>query len=252
MKDTALPAQLLSKLFAVQSMKTSAITLKYDLIISLTSEIATQEPDAAISDVVQAVILMRSLPQQYDTTIEILTKRDRFPKLFEVFQSARTTETELAEPEENMIDLEVANAVVKKNERQKKECWVCHGDHVKPRCPKWLLSNEGKNYKASGLKWHQWQEKHKTKAEQANAIRTASKTAKFVRYSDSESESEISTYLCASTSLPTSKISWGLDTMCSCHLTLYKDVFIGNILPISVPIEVANGTTIYSAGKGDV
>ena len=48
------------------------------------------------------------------------------------------------------------------------------------------------------------------------------------------------------------KNAWGLDTMCSCHLTPHKDAFIGKIKYRRVPIEVANGETIYSAGKGDV
>lgn len=40
--------------------------------------------------------------------------------------------------------------------------------------------------------------------------------------------------------------------MCSCHLTSYKHLFIGKITPVRVPIEVANGSIIYSEGKGDV
>lgn len=48
-----------------------------------------------ISDVIQSVILMRGVPSEYDTVIEILTNRDKFPKLFDVFQAAKTTETNI-------------------------------------------------------------------------------------------------------------------------------------------------------------
>lgn len=37
-----------------------------------------------------------------------------------------------------------------------------------------------------------------------------------------------------------------------CHLIPCKVPFIGNIVPQHIPIEVANGTIIYSEGKGDV
>ena len=122
MKDTALLAQLLSQLSAVHSKKTSLVTLKHDLIVSLTSDIATQEPEAATPDVVQAVILMGILSQEYDETIEILMKRDKFPKLFEVFQSMRITETKLAEPHEHTLEVKLANAVAGNYIRQNKNC----------------------------------------------------------------------------------------------------------------------------------
>ncbi|VCU41089.1 Bgt-20164 [Blumeria graminis f. sp. tritici] len=62
---------------------------------------------------------MRSLSLEYHTTIENLTKRDKFPNLFEVFQSARTTKTKLAELDEHVPELELANAVVGNHIRQK-------------------------------------------------------------------------------------------------------------------------------------
>ncbi|KAI0993527.1 hypothetical protein K3495_g14657, partial [Podosphaera aphanis] len=93
----------------------------------------------------------------------------------------------------------------------------------------------------------------KNDSHKANAafIKTMGDNSDIVSYSDSETESERSTYLCASVSKLSNK-SWGLDSMCSCHLTPFKDAFISNIIPIRVPIEVANGTIIYARGKGDV
>ena len=245
-------AQLLSQLFAVQSMKISPVTLKHDLIVSLTLEIAAQELETAIPDVVQTVTLMRSLSQEYNTTIEILTKRDKFPNFFEVFQSVRTTETKLAEPDEHTLEVELANAVAGNYIRQKKNCWVCNGDHFKSRCPKWLSTLKGKEFKTSGLKWYEWQEIKKNKREQAHATGPIVRCPQVVKYSDSESESERSTYLCASSPSLTSKRIWGLDIIRSCHLTPFKDVFIGENLPSRVPIEVDNGTIVYSVGRADV
>lgn len=72
LKDVALLAQLLSQLFAIQSLKQIAVTEKYDLIVNLTAQISDQEPEAIISDIAQAVILMKSLSSDYDTTLKIL------------------------------------------------------------------------------------------------------------------------------------------------------------------------------------
>ncbi|KHJ32814.1 hypothetical protein EV44_g3611 [Erysiphe necator] len=85
MKDTALLSQLLTQIFTVQSMKQSSVTDKYDLKINLTTQIAEQQPDAKIPDIVQVVILMRSLASEYDTTLEILTSKEKFPTVNEVF-----------------------------------------------------------------------------------------------------------------------------------------------------------------------
>ncbi|KAF5188826.1 hypothetical protein FRX31_021587, partial [Thalictrum thalictroides] len=166
MKDTALLAQLLSQLFSVQSMKDSFVTEKYDLIVSLSSQIESQQSKAKIPNIVQAVILMRSLPHEYDTTLEILTNKDDFPTINDVFQAAKATETRLNEQND---DIEIVNAAV--NQRsQGKICWVCRGNHVKPQCPKWLASEEGKEFTNSGMKWHHWQERCK-KSERVNAVK---------------------------------------------------------------------------------
>ncbi|KAI1005271.1 hypothetical protein K3495_g2951 [Podosphaera aphanis] len=196
MKDTALLTQLLSQLFTVQIMKSSPVTEKHDLIGNLSSQIVEQEPDASISEIVRTAIFMRSLPFEYDTTIEILTKRDKFPTFFEVFQSACATETKLSDPEYNQADIEIANSVGKGH---LKVCWVCCGNHVKLQCPKWLATEERKSFKSSGLSWHQWKEGKMNIFHQANAanIRATINDFNVVRYSDSESESERSTYLCA-------------------------------------------------------
>lgn len=152
MKDTALLAQMLSQLFAVQNMKHSTVTEKYDLIVNLTAQIAQQQQEATIPDIIQAVILMRSLSTEYDTTVEILTNKDRFPKVYEVFQAAKGTETKL---DESLLEVEIADAA-QNSKLATKSCWVCKGNHVKPSCPKWLATEEGKLFKKSGLKWHQW------------------------------------------------------------------------------------------------
>ena len=220
--------------------------------MNLSSQITDQEPDAIISDVIQAVILMRSFPSDYDTTIEILTNKEKFPKIGEVFQAAKTTETKLAEPE-IPTELEIANSTTTPSEKRAKVCWVCKGNHVKPKCPQWLQTKEGINFKNSGLKWHQWKDLEKKTTDFANAavLNNHPCHCKQVQSLDSDSECERSIYFSAATSTNV-KYNWGLDTMCSCHLTPYKHLFIGKIIPARVPIEVANGSTIYSEGKGDV
>lgn len=90
-------------------MKQTSVTEKYNPIVNLSSQIKDQEPEASISDVIQAVILMRSLPSEYDTTIEILTNKEKFPKISEAFQTAKSTKTKLAEPD-IPTELEIANS----------------------------------------------------------------------------------------------------------------------------------------------
>ena len=66
------------QLFAVLNMKHSTVTEKFDLVINLTSKIAERQQDVIVPDITQAVILMRILPSEYDTTLEILTCRLEF------------------------------------------------------------------------------------------------------------------------------------------------------------------------------
>lgn len=251
MKNTARLAQLLSQLFSIQFMKEVDVVEKYDLIINLCSQITDQQPDASISEIVQAVILMRSLPSEFDTTLEILTNKNTFPTLEDVFQAAKSTETRLADPEIS-TELQIANSVSKPLRNRLKVCWVCQGNHVKSSCPKWLATQEGSDFKKSGLKWHQWRVS-KNNSQGANAVNLKNEVVDCnpVSSFDNDSEFEKSTYLCAAANSDP-KLNWGLDTMCSCHLTPRKDAFVGKIMPTRVAIEVADGTTIYSEGKGDV
>ena len=114
----------------------------------------------------------------------------------------------------------------------------------------WLASDDGIKFKNSGLKWYEWQENQKSKKQVANSVNVSTLDS-AVHFSDSDTESEISTYICAATSSSLNG-AWGLDSMCSCYLTPYKNLFISRIVPTKIPIEVANGTTIYSKGSGDV
>ena len=99
----------------------------------------------------------------------------------------------------------------------------------------------------------QWKESQRKKTETANSniVNGLYFVSVAIRSSDNEYNSELSIYLCAATSISSIR-AWGLDTMCSSHLTPCKDMFIGEITPTTVPIEVANGNTIYSKGLGDV
>ncbi|KAI1004074.1 hypothetical protein K3495_g4136 [Podosphaera aphanis] len=247
MKNTALLAQLLTQIFSIQSMKQSNVTEKYDLIINLSTQIADQEPDAKIPDIIQVVILMQSLPSSYDTTIEILTSKEKFRTVNDVIQAIKSTETKLDEPIE---EIEIANAAHKSGSSQVKVCWVCQGDHTKPKCPRWLATEEGRKFKQSGLKWYKWRELDKDKKYFANssmAVNTCmTPEGNIVDFSDSESIENS-----ASGSSLTSG-AWGLDTMCSCHLIPHKDAFIGELRPVRLPIDVPNGSIIYSEGRGDV
>lgn len=120
-------------------MEQGPIIEKFDLIVNLTSQIADQEPEEVISDIFQAVILARSLLSEYNTTLEILTNKEEFPKLYEVFETAKTYETKLSEPETNVTAIDIAN-VVGKELREGKVYWVCQENHAKPKCPKCLAT----------------------------------------------------------------------------------------------------------------
>lgn len=93
-------------------MKHASVVEKYDLIINLCAQITDQQPDATISDIVRAVIFMRSLPSEYDTTLEILTNKSTFPTIEDIFQAVKSTETRLADTED-FTELQIANAAGK-------------------------------------------------------------------------------------------------------------------------------------------
>lgn len=72
-RDITLFVQLLAQLFAIKSMNKSLITERFDLVVNMSFQIADNVPEVIIPNIFQAAILMRSLPPDYDTILEILT-----------------------------------------------------------------------------------------------------------------------------------------------------------------------------------
>lgn len=140
----------------------------------------------------------------------------------------------------------ISNAVSNMFGRKPKIFWVCKGN-IESQYQKWSITDEGNRFKNSGLKWYEWETNIKNMLNSKIAVTKKDTTSAL----NNHENNDFSTYLCAIAS-SSMKNAWGLDIMCSCHLIPHRDAFISQIKYFRVPIDVANGETIYLAGKGDI
>lgn len=200
-----------------------------------------------VPEEVQAVLLLSSLPSKYDQLKETLKYSRDVIKVEDVTSSAKSKEKELKDTSGSRTSSEGhfvrgrsenrnwSSSKGKKYGRSrsksaegKKICWICGKEgHFKKQCYKWLERNKGKP---------QSRNQPESSLARDDAQDLVGLIACEVNLSQSQNDFE----------------EWVLDTGCSFHMTVRKEVFINLQEKASGKVRMANNSHTEVKGIGSV